>query len=102
MNTKYVGTFVPTSTTPASAATLPMVLGTPTTSAVCPLETTVPTVDTMNMGMLSTLFAPLARPALEAVQTMAVVKVTSAVVTQRIYIKRTVTTPGSTNAGTSV
>ena len=76
-----VGTFAPTIPTPASAETLPMVLGTPTTSAVCPPDTIVPTVDMMMMEMLSTLSAPPAKPAQEAVQTLAMVMVTSDVVT---------------------
>ena len=99
LDTTHVGTFAPLSTTPASAVTLPMELGTPSTSAVCPLEmeAIVAMVDMMIMGMLSTLSAPLAKPAQEAVQTLAMVIVTSAVVTWMMSIKRTVTTPSSTN-----
>ena len=88
LDTTHVGTFAPLSTTPASAVTLPMVLGTPSTSAVCPLETTVSTADMMRMGRLSTLSAPPAKHAQEAVQMMS--------------IKRTVTSPDRADVETSV
>ena len=102
MNTTYVVTSAPTSTTPVTVAMSHLATGTLNISAVCPLEVTAPTKVMMNMAMLHTLSATLARHAQEAVQTQSVMMVTSDVVTQMMSIMRTVTIASSTNVVTLV